>query len=120
LLFLLFESLLGSCLLFVLVGQSLLLFESLLGSCLLFVLVGQSFMILTYPLLLTCILSGTIPADNWGMDDGVGGRNDYLFANGIRNPFRSSWDIPTNRFFAGEVGEWREDIHILDRGESGG
>ncbi len=54
------------------------------------------------------------------MDDGPGGRNDYLWAHGLRSPFRASWDLPTNRYFVGEVGEWREDVHILGRGESGG
>ncbi|WP_159451396.1 PQQ-dependent sugar dehydrogenase [Demequina sp. NBRC 110054] len=59
---------------------------------------------------------GDVPPDN-PFADGAGGINPYIWAWGLRNPFRASWDIETNRFFIGEVGgndipESWEDIHI--------
>ena len=73
---------------------------------------------------------GSIPdgTDGWtanpfiGADDdpNIAGNQDYLdsiWAYGLRNPFRAEWDIPSGRFFIGEVGgnvqtKAQEDIHI--------
>lgn len=60
---------------------------------------------------------GTIPVDNMGFDDGVGGISDSIWAIGLRNPFRATWDLPTERYFIAEVGgnnqsiAW-EDLHL--------
>ena len=59
-----------------------------------------------------------IPADNPPeIMDGAGPNLDEIWAYGLRNPFRAYWDIPTNRFFMGEVGgniqaTATEDLHI--------
>jgi glucose/arabinose dehydrogenase len=59
---------------------------------------------------------GTIPADN-PFVDGPGGLEDAIWAYGLRNPYRSGWDLPTARFLIGEVGgndnatSW-EDLHM--------
>lgn len=74
---------------------------------------------------------GSIPdgTDGWAAnpfldpvddDPNVAGDQDYLdsiWAYGLRNPFRAEWDLPSGRFFIGEVGgniqtESFEDIHI--------
>ena len=61
---------------------------------------------------------GSIPADNFGLtEDGPGGILDEIWAYGLRNPFRARWDVPSDRFFIGEVGgntqsiSW-EDVHL--------
>ncbi|GIG55125.1 PQQ-dependent sugar dehydrogenase [Demequina activiva] len=59
---------------------------------------------------------GDVPPDN-PFADGAGGVHPYIWAYGLRNPFRASWDLETNRFFIGEVGgndipESWEDLHI--------
>lgn len=45
---------------------------------------------------------GTIPADNPFLD--VPGARPEIWAYGLRNPFRARWDLPTERFFIGDVG----------------
>lgn len=74
---------------------------------------------------------GTIPdgTDGWAAnpfldptddDPNVAGNQDYLdsmWAYGLRNPFRARWDIPSGRFFIGEVGgnvqtTAHEDVHV--------
>ena len=74
---------------------------------------------------------GTIPdgTDGWAAnpfidpvddDPNIVGNQDYLdsiWAYGLRNPFRAEWDIPSGRFFIGEVGgniqtQAFEDVHI--------
>jgi len=59
---------------------------------------------------------GSIPADN-PFVDGAGGNLDEVWAFGLRNPFRAYWDLPTGRFFIGDVGgnvqaTAREEINI--------
>ncbi|MFV0634750.1 PQQ-dependent sugar dehydrogenase [Demequina sp.] len=59
---------------------------------------------------------GDVPADN-PYASGAGGAHPYVWASGLRNPFRASWDAQTNRFFIGEVGgndipESWEDLHV--------
>lgn len=67
---------------------------------------------------------GSIPADN-PFVDGPGGNLDEIWAFGLRNPFRADWDLPTERFFIGEVGgndnatAW-EDIHLGRKGANFG
>jgi glucose/arabinose dehydrogenase/PKD repeat protein len=46
---------------------------------------------------------GTIPADN-PFHDGAGPNKDEIWAYGLRNPFRMSFDGPTGRLFIGDVG----------------
>ena len=45
---------------------------------------------------------GTIPGDNPFV--GVPGALPEIWALGLRNPFRARWDVPTGRFFIGDVG----------------
>jgi hypothetical protein len=61
---------------------------------------------------------GTIPQDNFGIAKGVPG----CWAYGVRNGYRSSWDLPSGRYFIAEVGgnifapdfdEAHEDLHVL-------
>lgn len=46
---------------------------------------------------------GSIPGDN-PFADGPGGNLDEIWATGLRNPFRAYWDLPSGRFFIGDVG----------------
>lgn len=61
--------------------------------------------------------TGSIPAGN-PYADGSGGNIDSIFAYGLRNPFRSRWDLPSGRYFIAEVGgntqsiAW-EDLHVI-------
>ena len=60
---------------------------------------------------------GTIPGDN-PFYDGSGPNYDAIWALGLRNPFRFSFDQTTGKLFIGDVGEglWEE----VDLGRSGG
>lgn len=57
-------------------------------------------------------MDGTVPKGQ-----GINGRKD-CWVNGLRNGYKSTWDLKTGRFFVGEVGGnnhatgW-EDVHIL-------
>ncbi len=67
---------------------------------------------------------GSIPADNPYID-GNGPNKDSTVAYGLRNPFRSRWDLETNRFFIAEVGGnaqdvAAEDLHIIQWDEASG
>ena len=58
----------------------------------------------------------TIPADNPFVGDG-GGTREEIFAYGLRNPWRSSFDSATGTFFIGDVGGSQfEEVNI---GQSG-
>jgi len=46
---------------------------------------------------------GTVPIDN-PYYDGSGPNCDAIFALGLRNPFRASYDAPSGRIFIGDVG----------------
>ncbi len=70
---------------------------------------------------------GSIPdgTDGWPANPYIGpdGRLDEIWAYGLRNPFRARWDIPTGRFFIGEVGgnnnrSW-EDLHVSGLDDAG-
>jgi glucose/arabinose dehydrogenase len=39
---------------------------------------------------------------------------DYIWAYGLRNPFRARWDFPSGRFFIAEVGGNQQDISYED------
>ena len=62
--------------------------------------------------------NGTVPSDNFGLAyDGPAGVPDAIWAYGLRNPFRASWDLPTRRLFVAEVGgniqtTAHEDLHL--------
>jgi glucose/arabinose dehydrogenase len=46
---------------------------------------------------------GTVPTDN-PFYDGTGPNVDSIWARGLRNPFRASYDAPTGRLYIGDVG----------------
>src|SRR5690606_3382443 len=65
---------------------------------------------------------GSVPdgTDGWPANpylDNTNGWDEYIWAYGLRNPFRARWDLPTGRFFVAEVGgndqnrSW-EDLHL--------
>jgi glucose/arabinose dehydrogenase len=59
-----------------------------------------------------------IPADNPFVS---GGGSPEVYAWGLRNPFRFSFDAPTGRLFAGDVGEARfEEVDLIAKGENFG
>ncbi len=55
---------------------------------------------------------GSIPQDN-PFVDGPGGNADEIWAYGLRNPFRSSWDFQTNNLYIGDVG--LDDVEEVNR-----
>ena len=60
---------------------------------------------------------GSIPSDN-PFVDGAGPNKDEIWALGLRNPFRFSFDLPTGRMFIGDVGEGTTEE--IDLGVKGG
>ncbi len=58
---------------------------------------------------------GTIPADNPFV--GQSGANPYIWAYGLRNPFRFQFDSVSGRLFEGDVGNstW-EEINLIQKG----
>ncbi|MGH6893082.1 MAG: PQQ-dependent sugar dehydrogenase, partial [Dongiaceae bacterium] len=57
---------------------------------------------------------GTVPADNPFV--GVAGR-DEIWAYGLRNPFRASFDRVSGDLYAGDVGQGqREEVDLIDQG----
>ncbi len=61
-------------------------------------------------------LDGTIPTDN-PFHDGTGPNIDAIWARGLRNPYRFSFDPPTGRMYIGDVGF--NSIEELNLGEAG-
>ena len=63
------------------------------------------------------------PGDNYGMQDGVGGIPDTIFATGLRNPFKGAWH--GDQFLMADVGgndqgtAW-EDVHVARAGANYG
>ena len=67
---------------------------------------------------------GTIPTDN-PFHDGAGPNVDAIWALGLRNPFRASYDAPTGRLYIGDVGgnvnsTAQEEVHVAARGANFG
>jgi glucose/arabinose dehydrogenase len=63
-------------------------------------------------------VNGGVPQDNPFV--GKSGR-DEIYAYGLRNPFRMSFDDETGRLFVGDVGQnlW-EEVHIVEKGKNYG
>ena len=66
-------------------------------------------------------LDGTIPADN-PFRDGTGPNMDEIWAYGLRNPFRASFDEATGRYWIGDVGgnvaaQAYEEVNIGEVGQ---
>ncbi len=62
--------------------------------------------------------NGSVPADNPFVDNAS--IPDTIWAYGLRNPYRAAWDLPTHRFFIGDVGgnvdSSREEINLGEAG----
>ena len=61
----------------------------------------------------------SIPVDNpfFGSADPSGFGRDEIFAVGLRNPWRFSFDRATDELYVGDVGQnVREEVHIVTRG----
>jgi glucose/arabinose dehydrogenase/PKD repeat protein len=59
---------------------------------------------------------GSVPADN-PFYDGAGPNYDAIWALGLRNPYRASYDRPTGRLYIGDVGgndysTAQEEVHV--------
>ncbi len=64
-------------------------------------------------------LNYAIPADNPFV--GVPGAREELFAYGLRNPWRTSFDTLTGKLWAGDVGSGNfEEVNIIESGENYG
>jgi glucose/arabinose dehydrogenase/chitodextrinase len=65
-------------------------------------------------------LDGTAPTDN-PFYDGAGPNWDSIWAYGLRNPYRASYDAPTGRLFVGDVGgnDYSTAVEELDLGQRG-
>ncbi|MGD1917597.1 MAG: PQQ-dependent sugar dehydrogenase, partial [Pleurocapsa sp.] len=63
---------------------------------------------------------GSIPEDN-PFNDGDGPNLDEIWAIGLRNPFRSEWDLASGQFFIGDVGQdEQEEINRITLSDAGG
>ena len=67
---------------------------------------------------------GTTPSDN-PFVDGAGGNKDQIWAYGLRNPYRMSFDFTTGVHYVGDVGgndasTAHEEINVIERGKNYG
>jgi glucose/arabinose dehydrogenase len=64
--------------------------------------------------------NGTIPTDN-PFYDGNGPHVDSIWAYGLRNPYRASYDAPSGRLFVGDVGgnDYSTAVEEVDLGAAG-
>ena len=67
---------------------------------------------------------GTIPSDN-PFVDGTGANKDQIWAYGLRNPYRMSFDFTTGVHYVGDVGgndnsTAYEEINVIERGKNYG
>ena len=67
---------------------------------------------------------GSIPSDN-PFHDGAGPRVDEIWAYGLRNPYRASFDRTTGRYWVGDVGgntdsQAYEEVDLVERGKDYG
>ncbi len=61
-----------------------------------------------------------IPPDNPFVGNTEGYREE-IYAYGLRNPWRISFDLPTRRLWAADVGQHRyEEVHIIEAGKNYG
>ena len=71
---------------------------------------------------------GSIPngSDGWAANpfiDGPGGKDDSIWAYGLRNPFRARWDAEYGQMYVGEVGGNQQnlahdDLHLAGLGQT--
>ena len=64
-------------------------------------------------------LDGTVPNDN-PFFDGAGPSADYIWARGVRNPFKLAFEPRTGNLWLNVVGEKYEQIFVLHGGEHAG
>ncbi len=62
---------------------------------------------------------GSVPADN-PFVDGAGGKNDFIFARGFRNPFTFTFQPDTGRLWVNVAGSEYEQIFAVDTGDHAG
>ena len=73
--------------------------------------------------------NGSIPngSDGWAANpfiDGPGGKDDSIWAYGLRNPFRARWDAEYGQMYVGEVGGNQQnlahdDLHLAGLSQRG-
>lgn len=57
---------------------------------------------------------GSVPGDNPFHQAGAGGNRNYIYAYGLRNPYRNFWDTRRGRFLAADTGQSRwEELNLI-------
>jgi glucose/arabinose dehydrogenase len=62
---------------------------------------------------------GSVPLDN-PFVDGAGLNNDYIWAQGFRNPFTMAWQPATGQLWLNVVGSFYEQVFTPKAGDNGG